>query len=64
MTHTATRSTTTIGAHMETRIAAPAVTATTAPLAKGHMTSTATTGTTGVTDLTTTGELLKPDHLF
>lgn len=59
MTLIATRITTVIGVHMETRIAAQAVTATTSPLGRGHMSSTATTGTTGVTDLIMTGEFLK-----
>lgn len=53
-----------IDVHMETRIAAQAVTAT-APLEKGHMSSTAMTGTTGVTDPITTGEgSYKPGDLF
>ena len=56
MTRIATRITTVIDAHMETRTAAQAVTATTAPLGKGRTTSTAMTGTTGVTDPIMTGE--------
>lgn len=53
-----------IDVHTETPIAAQAVTATTAPLEKGHMISTAMTGTTGATDPITTGELIKPAHMF
>lgn len=56
MTSIATRITTVIDVHTETPTAARAVTATTAPLGKGHMSSTATTGTTGATDPITTGE--------
>ena len=52
-----------IDVHMET-IAAQAVTATTPPLEKGHMISTAMTGTTGVTDPITTGQLMKLAHVF
>lgn len=62
MNRTATR-TTTIGAHTETCTAARALTATTSPPGNGRM-STTMTGTTGVTGLTTTGELLGPEHLF
>lgn len=51
----ATRITMAIGVHTETRTAAQEVTATTAPLGKGRMSSTATTGTTGVTDPIMTG---------
>lgn len=61
MIRTATRTTTVTDVRMETRTAAQVVTETTAPLEKGHTTSTATTGTTGVIDPITTGELLKPD---
>lgn len=50
-----------IDVHMETRTAAQAVTATTAPLEKGHMSSTATTGTTGVIDHIMTGESYSDD---
>lgn len=64
MTHIATRITTVIDVHMETRTAAQVVTATTAPLEKGHMTSTAMTGTTGVIEHITTGELLKHAFMF
>lgn len=52
----ATRITTVIDVHMETPTAAQAVTATTTPLEKGRMSSTAMTGTTGVIDHITTGE--------
>lgn len=51
----ATRITTVTVVHMEIRTAARVVTATTAPLEKGHTSSTATTGTTGVTDPIMTG---------
>lgn len=51
----ATRITTVIDVHMETPTAAQAVTATTTPLEKGRMSSTAMTGTTGVIDHITTG---------
>lgn len=47
MTSIVTRITTRTGGPMETRTAAQAATATTAPLGKGRTTSTATTGTTG-----------------
>lgn len=55
---TATRITTGIDGHTETRTAAQAATATTAPLEKGRTTSTATTGTTEDIGLTTTGQYL------
>lgn len=55
-TRIATRITMVIDVHMETLTAAQAVTATTAPLEKGRMTSTAMTGTTGVIDPIMTGE--------
>lgn len=59
---TATR-TTMIGAPTETCTAAQVLTATTSPPGNGHM-STTMTGTTGATGLTTTGELLGPEHLL
>lgn len=55
-TNTAIRITTVTGVLTGTPTAAQAIIATTAPLEKGRMTSTATTGTTGVTDLIMTGE--------
>lgn len=64
MTHIATRITMWTDDPTETHTAAQAVTATTAPHEKGHMTSTAMTGTTGVIGLTTTGESLKPTCWF
>lgn len=57
MTSIATRITMAIDVHMETCIAAQAVTATTAPLEKDRTRGTATTGTTGATDPITTGIL-------
>lgn len=56
MTSIATRIIMVIDVRMETPTAAQAVTATTAPLENGHMSSTAMTGTTGGTDPITTGE--------
>lgn len=64
MTPIATRITTVNGVHMEMRIAAREVIATTAPLEKGLMSNTAMTGTTGVTDPITTGDLLRPCDMF
>lgn len=55
-TRIATRTIMAIDVHMETRTAAQAATATTAPLEKGRTTSTAMTETTEVIDRITTGK--------